>query len=287
MQASQEAPEKRREPIEHAEREREGKGPATDQERARRPVQETSDGGPLHEARSLVAELFGTFFLTTVAAGGEVIAGLSGGEVSHAARAVAPGLVVLALIYAVSDVSGAHFNPAVTLAFALRGDFAWWRVPGYWLAQGLGAVLAAVFLRALFGVVEHLGATRPHVGTGAALVMEAALTCLLVTVILGTAARNSKIGPNAALAVGSTIALCGLFAAPVSGASMNPARSLGPAIVAGELQHQWIYAVGPALGSLLAVALAWVFHTEGDPEETEAASGEKKGQRGREKQPNG
>jgi aquaporin Z len=233
---------------------------------------------PLGEARSLVAEFCGAFFLTAIAAGGEMVAAISDGKVSPAARAVAPGLVVLAFIYAVSDVSGAHFNPAVTLAFALRRVFPWWRVPGYWLAQFCGAIAAALGLRALLGPVEHLGATRPHAGASTSFVVEIVLTCLLVSVILGTAARTSKIGPNAALAVGSTIALCGLVAAPLSGASMNPARSLGPALVARELSDVWIYVVGPALGSLLAVTLATILHTAEDPEEEEAASGEQQEQ---------
>jgi aquaporin Z len=233
---------------------------------------------PVAEMRSLVAEFCGAFFLTAVAAGGEMVAAISGGQVSSAARAVAPGLVVLALIYAVSDVSGAHFNPAVTLAFALRRDFPWWRVPGYWLAQLCGAIVAALGLRALLGPVEHLGATRPHAGPATSLIVEIFLTCLLVSVILGTAARTSKVGTDAALAVGATIALCGLVAAPLSGASMNPARSLGPALVAGELSDAWIYIAGPALGGLLAVALAAFLHTDGDPREEEAASGEQQEQ---------
>ena len=225
--------------------------------------------------RPYVAELLGTFALTLVGAGGEVIAHVSGGEVSHAARAVAPGLLVLALIYAIGDASGAHFNPAVTFAFAARRDFPWTRVPGYWAVQLLGAICAAGLLRALFGNVAGLGANHPHHGTEASLVMEAVLTCLLILVILGTATRYSLVGPNAALAVGATIALCGLFAAPISGASMNPARSLGPALLSGETQSAWIYVAGPMTGSGIAALLMAYLHKKTDPKEDEAAEGDK------------
>jgi aquaporin Z len=146
-------------------------------------------------------------------------------------------------------------------------------VPGYWAAQFGGAVVAAALLGALFGDVAHLGASRPRYGVVPALVMEVILTFFLVTVILGTATRYRLIGPSAALAVGATIALDGLFAAPVSGASMNPARSLGPALVAGALDHAWIYLAGPAGGAVLAVILAWLLHGAQHGGEQEAAKG--------------
>jgi aquaporin Z len=233
-----------------------------------------TDGSLKDEARRLFAELLGTFALTFVAAGGEVIAVISGGEVSPAARAVAPGLLVMALIYTLGNQSGAHFNPVVTLAFTLRQDFPWRRVPGYWCAQVVGAVLAALLLRVLFGLVGHLGATLPRHGTIEALVMEVLLTFLLVTVILGTATNHRLTGPNAAIAVGGTIALIGLFAAPISGASMNPARSLGPFLVSGQLADAWIYIVGPLAGALLAVLVAWVLRGKTTPEAVEAAKGD-------------
>lgn len=224
--------------------------------------------------RSLYAEFFGTAALTTVAAGGEVIASISAGEVSHDARAVAPGLLVMALIYAIGDVSGAHVNPAVTLAFALRRDFPWRKVPAYWIVQIAGAVGAAWLLRTLFGTVAQLGANQPRHGVGISLVMEILLSWLLITVILGTATRNRLIGPNAAIAVGGTIALCGLFAAPISGASMNPARSLGPALVSGATGHVWIYIIGPVAGSILAVIGTWIMHGGRKPKERDAATGD-------------
>lgn len=227
-----------------------------------------------NEARRLFAELLGTFALTFVAAGGEVIAVISGGEVSPAARAVAPGLLVMAMIYTLGSQSGAHFNPVVTLAFTLRQDFPWRRVPSYWVAQIVGAVLAALLLRVLFGLVGHLGATLPRHGIIEALVMEVVLTFLLVTVILGTATNHRLTGPNAAIAVGGTIALIGLFAAPISGASMNPARSLGPFLVSGQLADAWIYIVGPLVGALLAVLVAWLLRGKTTQEAVEAAKGD-------------
>jgi aquaporin Z len=236
---------------------------------------EATPSGAADLLRWLFSELLGTFFLTLVAAGGGVIAAISHGEVSPAAAAVAPALLVMALIYAYGDVSGAHFNPAVTLAFATRRDFPWRLVPGYWLAQLVGAVLAALFYLELFGPVAHLGATLPHFGVAASLVMEVVLSSLLITVILGTSTRHRVVGADAALAVGGTIALCGLFAGPVSGASMNPARSLGPAIVSGALHDAWIYLVGPTAGGLLAVGIIWLLHGHPNPAEVEAAMGDK------------
>ncbi|HZQ35071.1 MAG TPA: aquaporin [Dehalococcoidia bacterium] len=226
------------------------------------------------ETRRATAELAGTFALTFVAAGADVIARVSGNEVTTDARAIAPGLLVGAFIYAMGDVSGAHFNPAVTAAFTLRGVFSAWRVPLYWAAQLLGAVGAALLLRQIFGDIASLGATHAHHGASAALVMEIVLSWLLITVILGTATRHALVGPNAAIAVGATIALCGLFALPISGASMNPARSLGPMIVDADLHDAWIYFVGPFTGAALAVVLTWALHGPQKPGEDAASSGD-------------
>lgn len=223
--------------------------------------------------RSLVAELLGTFALTFVAAGAIVIAKISGGQLSIADEVIAPGLLVMAMIYTIGGISGAHLNPAVTLSFALRSDFKWRYLPGYWLVQFLGAILAALLLRLLFGNVGNLGATLPHHGAVAALIMELVLTFLLVTVILGTATNQKLVGHNAALAVGGTIALDGLFSAPISGASMNPARSLGPFLVSGQFGDAWIYLLGPFAGALLAVGFAWLLRGGTNPEAVEAASG--------------
>lgn len=222
----------------------------------------------------LLAEMLGTFALTVVAAGGIMVSTISHGEVSLVAHYVAGGLVVGAMIYTLGGTSGAHFNPTVTLAFALRRDFPWKHVPGYWIAQLLGGVLAALLLRVLFGTVEHLGATLPHGGTVVSFVIEILLTFLLVTVILGVTSKAELVGNNVAIAVGSTIILCGLFAGPISGASMNPARSLGPFLVTGQLGDAWIYLVGPFVGALLAVGMAWLLRGETNPKARRAAQGE-------------
>jgi len=229
------------------------------------------------EWRRLLAELGGTFFLVLVAAGGGTVNAVSHGQVGRAAAVTAPGLMVLALIYTIGETSGAHLNPAVTVAFAARGHFPWWRVPGYLLAQLCGAAVAAGLLRALFGSAERSGATFPGPGiaTWVALVMEVVLTLGLVTVILGTASGARNVGHNAAIAVGGYVALAGLWASPVSGASMNPARSLGPALVAGDLRAAWIYVAGPVVGGLIAVALAWALRGPGSAAADVAAQGAK------------
>ncbi len=214
---------------------------------------------PSHEWRRLFAETWGTFLLVLIAAGGEVVAARNGGAVT-AGVAVAPGLMVMAIIYFMGAVSGAHLNPAVTLAFAVRRNFPWWRVPGYVLAQGLGGVAAAFFLRTLFGTVGALGATVPDSGVsnGTALAMEIVLTAGLVNTILGTASGARNIGTNGAIAVGGYIALAGLWAAPISGASMNPARSFAPDLLRGDFSMTWIYVVGPVVGALIGVAFEWI-----------------------------
>lgn len=229
---------------------------------------------PYLALRRLLAEVLGTFLLTLVAAGGDVIGAVSGGAVSLNARVVAPALLVMAMIYSVGNLSGAHFNPVVTLAFAIRRDFPWHRVPGYWLAQLIGAVLAALLLRGLYGTAGHLGETLPHDGVIVSLIMEIVLTFMLLTVILATATNHKLVGHNAALAVGGMIALTGLFAAPISGASMNPARSLGPFLVAGQLGYAWIYIVGPLVGGLTAVGVAWLLRGGTTKYAVEAATGE-------------
>lgn len=227
------------------------------------------------EWRRLFAELLGTFLLTLVAAGADVISAATGNSIGHFGKVVAPALLVMALIYTIGDVSGAHLNPAVTLAFTIRRDFPWRRVPGYWLAQLVGAALAAVFLRVVFGDVGHLGATLPNskLGDLPALVMEFVLTAMLVLVILGTAHNHRIVGHNAALAVAATIAFTGIFASPVSGASMNPARSFGPDLIGGTLGTMWIYIVGPIAGALAAAGIAWVFDGKTNAFARRAATG--------------
>ncbi|HVU33707.1 MAG TPA: aquaporin [Opitutaceae bacterium] len=228
--------------------------------------------GVIPAARRLFAECVGTFALTLFDCGAKMVGALSG-EVSHLAQALAPGLVVAAMIYAIGRCSGAHINPAVTLAFATRGVFPWRRVPGYWLAQIAGAIAAAALLHALFGDVAHLGATRPRGPWPVSFVLESVLGFMLVMVVLGTATQHRIVGPNAALAVGAIIIACGVFGKAISGASMNPARSLGPALVGGELGSVWIYLAGPALGALLAVGATAVIHGPRRQAEIQAASG--------------
>ena len=229
---------------------------------------------PTLEWRRLFSEVFGTFLLVFVAAGGGLLH--AQGQISLAAAVVAPGLMVMAIILFMGAVSGAHLNPAVSLAFAMRGDFPWRRVPGYIIVQLLGATLAALFLLAVFGNVGHLGATLPGPGYAdwQALLMEVALTAGLVSVILGTASAAQNIGAIAALGVGGYIALAGLWAAPVSGVSMNPARSFGPALVGGDFSSYWVYVVGPLAGALIAVGFAYILRGPGgDPVARAAGSG--------------
>jgi aquaporin Z len=229
---------------------------------------------PRKEWRRLFSELLGTFALVMVAAGGGLLH--AKGQISLAAAVVAPGLMVTAIILFMGAVSGAHLNPAVSLAFALRGDFPWKRVPGYIVIQLVGATLACLFLRLVFGNVGHLGATLPGPGYNnwQSLLMETALTTLLISVILGTASAAQNVGAIAALGVGGYIALAGLWAAPVSGVSMNPARSFGPALVSGDFTSYWVYLAGPVAGALIAVGFALVLRGPGgDVISRTAASG--------------
>jgi len=223
---------------------------------------------PSLEGRRLFAEGFGTFLLVLVAAGGPVVNAVSGGKLSLASEVAAPGLMVMAIILFMGAVSGAHLNPAVSIAFAARGDFPWRRVPGYIVAQVIGALCACLFLSWLFGNVGSLGATNPGPGISnfQALAIEIVLTVGLVSTILGTASKAQNIGPLAALAVGGYIILAGLWAAPISGASMNPARSFAPDLVINHLGNAWVYVVGPIVGGLLAVGIAYILRGPGGDE---------------------
>jgi aquaporin Z len=175
-------------------------------------------------------------------------------------QVVAPELMVMAIIYFMGTVSGAHLNPAVTLAFAVRRNFPWRRMPGYVLAQLLGGVAATLFLHAMLGNVGALGATLPgsDISNGTALALEVVLTARLVNTMLATASGARNIGTNGAIAVGGYIALAGLWAAPISGASMNPVRSFAPDMVRGDPSTTWIYIVGSVLGALIVIAFEWV-----------------------------
>lgn len=217
------------------------------------------------EPRRLAAELVGTFLLVLAAAGGPVVDAFSGGQVGRGAAVTAPALMVMAVILFMGKVSGAHLNPAVTLAFCMRKDFPWRRAPAYIAVQLVGAALACLVLLAMFGDIGDLGATVPSPnGTGLqAAVMEALLTFGLVSTILGTASGAQNVGPLSAIAVGGYITLAGLWSSPVSGASMNPARSFGPDLVRWDFSTYWVYLVGPLAGVLLAVAFARVLRGAG------------------------
>jgi aquaporin Z len=219
-----------------------------------------------YEGRRLFSELLGTFFLVLVAVGGGMVNARFGGDaVPYTAQVVAPALMVAAIILFMGTVSGAHLNPAVSIAFAARGDFPWKRVPAYIVAQFIGAALATLLLWALIGKQGSAGLTLPGHGISAAtaMVWELVLTAGLVSVILGTASGAQQIGPLAAVGVGSYIALAGLWGSPVSGASMNPVRSLGPALVLGDWTAWWAYLAGPVAGGLIAVVFAYVLRGRG------------------------
>src|SRR5215472_3271526 len=220
---------------------------------------------PAFESRRLFSEVLGTFLLVLAGAGAGTINAVSHGAISLSARVTAPGLTVLAVILFMGAISGAHLNPAVSIAFAARGDFPWVRVPGYILAQLVGATLACLLLAALFGRVGMLGATEPGLGISdvQALIIEMVLTTGLVSTILGTASKAQNLGPISAFGVGAYIILAGLWAAPISGASMNPARSFGPDLVLLDFSHFWIYLVGPILGGLVAVGIAQILRGRG------------------------
>ena len=230
---------------------------------------------PRQEWRRLFAEVLGTFLLVLAGAGAGVVDAVSHGAVGRGASVSAPGLMVMAVILFMGAVSGAHLNPAVTLGFAVRGDFPWRRVPGYVLAELLGSTLAVLLLWAMFGKVGSLGATEPGAGISdlQAMLMEMTLTVGLVSVILGTASRSQNLGPLSALGVGSYIVLAGLWSSPISGASMNPARSFGPDLVLGNFDHYWVYVVGPVLGALIAVGFAFVLRGHAEVGGAAAAQG--------------
>jgi aquaporin Z len=231
---------------------------------------------PRHEWRRLFSELLGTFLLVLAGAGGAVVGAASPGSISRTAAVTAPGLTVLAIILFMGAVSGAHLNPAVTLAFSARGDFPWRRVPGYIVMQLAGAALACLFLWGVFGKVGGLGATEPGAGLSdtKAMLIELALTFGLVSTILGTASTAQNVGALSAIGVGGYIILAGLWSSPASGASMNPARSFGPDLANWDFSNYWIYIAGPLAGAAIAVGAAYVLRGRGgDPGGRLAARG--------------
>lgn len=200
------------------------------------------------------AEALGTFALVTGGCGA-IMVNHATGALGHGGVAASFGLVIMVMIAALGHLSGAHFNPAVTLAFAVTRHFAWRDVPSYLVGQLLGAVGGAVTLRALFGLEAGLGATVPSGSPLQALGIEVLLTAVLMFVIVSVATDTRAVGELAAVAIGGTVALDALWGGPVTGASMNPARSFGPALVAGLWSSHWVYWVGPIAGALLGAAL--------------------------------
>jgi aquaporin Z len=215
----------------------------------------------------LLAEFLGTFALVFAGTGAIVINAVSGGAITHVGIALTFGLIVLAMIYTFGDVSGAHLNPAVTVALAAAKRFAWRDVPGYVAAQAAGAFAASGLLRGLFPAHATLGATLPAGTAGQSFILELILTALLMLVVLNVSTGAKEKGITAGLVVGSVIALEAMFAGPICGASMNPVRSLAPAVVSGHLEHLWVYLTAPTLGALLAVPLCPLLRgpSGGDP----------------------
>lgn len=201
-------------------------------------------------ARSLVAEAVGTFALV-FAGCGAIMVDQRTHALGHVGVAISFGLVIMVMIYAVGHVSGGHFNPSVTAAFALTRQFPAQRVPLYWLAQLAGALIAAGLLRSSLGNVAHVGSTLPSGSNGQAFMWETVLTFLLMFVIMAVATDSRAVGEAAAIAIGGTVGLDAMFGGPVTGASMNPARSLGPAIVSGHLTSAWVYVAAPLAGAAL------------------------------------
>lgn len=211
--------------------------------------------------QACVAEAVGTFGLVFAGTGAVVINATTGGAVTHVGIALTFGLIIFAMISAVGHVSGAHFNPAVTVAFASARHFPWARVGPYVGAQVVGGIAASALLRMMFGDIVHLGATVPRGSDGQSLALEIVLTFFLMFVITAVATDARAVSRAAAFAIGGTVGLEALFAGPISGASMNPARSLAPAVISGTGTSLWVYLVGPFLGAL---AGAWAYRLIGE-----------------------
>jgi aquaporin NIP len=211
----------------------------------------------IENLRALVAEAIGTFALV-FAGCGAIMVDAKTGQLGHVGVAISFGLVIAFGIYAVGHISGAHFNPSVTFAFALSRHFPWSRAIAYWGAQLVGAIAAAAVLRGSLGNIADLGATLPSGSQGQSFLWELIMTFFLMFVIMAVATDTRAVGEAAAIAVGGTVLLDAMFGGPISGASMNPARSIGPALVSGNLHALWLYIVAPICGASLA-ALTYQF----------------------------
>ncbi|MCL4127599.1 UNVERIFIED_CONTAM: hypothetical protein GTU68_056475 [Idotea baltica] len=203
--------------------------------------------------KKYIAEFIGTFSMIFCGTAAMTVNEVTGGDVTHVGIGLTWGLIVMAMIYAFGETSGAHFNPAVTIAFAFAKKFAWQEVPKYIIAQILGAFFASFIVLFLFPDSEFLGSTIPTVDVWRAFVLELLLTFFLMVVIINVSTGSKEMGIIAGIAVGGVVLLEAIFAGPITNASMNPARSLAPNIVSGNLQGLWLYMIAPILGALLAV----------------------------------
>jgi MIP family channel proteins len=225
---------------------------------------ETRAGETIRDLNRYAAEAIGTFALVFAGTGAVVVDHVHAGAVTHVGVAMTFGLIVTAMIYAVGETSGAHLNPAVTLGFFVAGRFPARRVMPYIASQAVGAFAASALLRLMFGTRGALGATVPAGGAAQSFLMEVVLTALLMFVILCVATGSKEQGLMAGIAIGATVGLEAMFAGPVSGASMNPARSLAPAVVGLDLRYSWIYLLAPPTGAVVAVACWNAVRTHAD-----------------------
>ena len=212
--------------------------------------------------RKYVAELIGTFILVFCGTGAMVIDQQTGGAVGHIGVSITWGLTVMALIYSIGNVSGCHINPAVSIAFTIAGRFKARLLPGYIISQLAGALLASLTLKLLFPSSPLLGATLPGGTEMQSFILELLLTFFLMLVIMNVAHGSKEQGQFAGIAIGAVVGLEAMFAGPICGASMNPIRSIAPAIVSGHLEHLWIYLVAPVAGAALAIPL-WKYLSAG------------------------
>ena len=203
--------------------------------------------------KNYISEFIGTFAMIFCGTGAMTINEITGGDVTHVGIGITWGLIVMAMIYAFGEISGAHFNPAVSIAFAYAKKFSWKEVPKYIFFQVAGAFAASLLLMWLFPKSELLGATIPTVDVWRAFVLELILTFFLMVVIINVSTGSKEVGMMAGIAIGSVVLLEALFAGPITNASMNPARSLAPNIVSGNIKELWLYILAPIIGALLAV----------------------------------
>jgi len=204
--------------------------------------------------KKYISEFVGTFALIFCGTGAMTINEITNGSIGHIGVAITWGLIVMAMIYAFGEISGAHFNPAVSISFAYAKKFPWKEVPKYIIAQVLGAVFASLVLWFLFPNSEFYGATIPSTDAMRAFVLELLLTFFLMVTIINVSTGSKEVGVMAGIAIGGVVLLEAMFAGPITKASMNPARSLAPALVSGHFEHLWLYMVAPVIGALLAVA---------------------------------